>query len=77
MIWAWDGRSQLPGDWSDAATEDLKWTKPIVGEKVKVNGVEDVTPATAKNAVLKSALPLSHIVYYLFDQARAGAQTVE
>ncbi len=51
MIWAWDGRSELPEDWSRAATADLTWYPPIVGEKVKVNGVEDVTPTKAKNAV--------------------------
>jgi hypothetical protein len=76
-VWAWDGRSALPSDWLSAARADLTWSPPVPGEKVKTNNVEDVVPASAKNSVLKSAQPLSHIVYYLFDQARAAVQTAE
>jgi hypothetical protein len=76
--WAWNGKSKMPSDWIRAAQMDMRWSAPTVGTKLKLsNGTEDVVPATAKDSVLKSAQPLSHIVYYLFDQARAGAQYTE
>jgi hypothetical protein len=78
MKWAWDGKTALPSDWLSAAREDATWKAPDVGEKVKFSdGTEDVVPRTAKNGILKSAQPLSHIVYYLFDQARIDAQRSE
>jgi hypothetical protein len=75
MNWAWDGKSALPSDWMSAAIADGTWQAPIPGKVVSdSSGVEDVVPATSKNSVLKSAQPLSHIVYFLFDQARSGNQ---
>lgn len=71
MNWAWDGKSALPEDWINAAKADLTWEAPIPGEKIELeDGSLDVTPAAAKNGILKSAQPLSHIVYFLFDKAR-------
>jgi hypothetical protein len=76
MNWAWDGKGKLPEDWIRAAKADSTWAPPAVGEKIKNKDtkVEDVFPAEAKNGILKSAQPLSHIVYYLFDQARMPNQ---
>jgi hypothetical protein len=72
MDWTWDGKSPMPADWTRAAQADLTWAPPVTGEKVKdkATKTESVQPEEAKNAVLKSAQPLSHVVYYLFDQAR-------
>jgi hypothetical protein len=74
--WAWDGKGKMPEDWIRAAKADATWSAPAEGTKVKNKDtkIEDVYPAEAKNAILKSAQPLSHIVYYLFDQARAANQ---
>lgn len=55
MEWAWNGSSVMPQEWIDAARADQTWAAPELN---------------VPNAVLKSAQPLSHIVYYLFDQAR-------
>lgn len=76
MNWAWNGKGRLPEDWARAAKADVTWSPPPVGEKKKDKeaGTEDIYPAEAKDAILKSAQPLSHIVYYLFDQARAPEQ---
>ena len=71
MNWAWDGKSALPADWVSAAKSDETWQAPVTGEQQKVaDGSTDVLPADAKNSLLKSAQPLSHLVYFLFDQAR-------
>lgn len=68
--WAWDGQSAMPDDWIAAARSDMTWIKPVsVDDKDDLESTPD-----AKNSVLKSAQPLSHIVYYLFDQARASNQ---
>jgi hypothetical protein len=76
MNWAWDGKGAMPEDWTRAAKADLTWYPPAIGEKVKNKDtkVEDVFPAEAKNGILKSAQPLSHVIYYLFDQARSPEQ---
>ena len=75
MKWAWDGKAALPTEWMNAAKADETWQAPDTGESIYLDdGTEDVTPATAKNAVLKSAQPLSHIVYFLFDKARSPDQ---
>jgi hypothetical protein len=75
MNWAWDGKSALPGDWISAAKADMSWQAPIPGEKIEAaDGSVDVAPMEAKNGVLKSAQPLSHIVYFLFDKARNSTQ---
>ena len=75
MNWAWDGKSALPSDWLNAAKADESWQPPVPGEKVKsVDGSDDVAPTEAKNGVLKSAQPLSHIIYFLFDQSRNPKQ---
>ncbi|MBS1958696.1 MAG: hypothetical protein JST80_04410 [Bdellovibrionales bacterium] len=70
MEWAWDGKGKLPEDWINAAKADETWQRPV---SVDAKDELDSTPA-AKNSVLKSAQPLSHIVYYLFDKARNPAQ---
>ena len=73
--WAWDGKSALPADWVRAAKADETWSAPEVGyQTVLDDGSLDVSPPEAKNATLKSAQPLSHIIYYLFDQARDPRQ---
>lgn len=75
MNWAWDGKSSLPSDWLSAAKADLTWSSPVPGFKTESeDGSVDISPAESKNSVLKSAQPLSHIVYYLFDQARMSTQ---
>ena len=77
MNWTWDGKSPLPQDWVAAAKLDEKTNLSTlqVGKVVTDDkGNEDVVPAAAKGAMLKSATPLSTIVYYLFDQARNSAQ---
>jgi hypothetical protein len=68
--WAWDGKGALPDDWIRAAKKDEEWSPPAV---VNLNGADYKTvdvPNEARNATLNSAEPLSHIIYYLFDQAR-------
>jgi len=75
MDWAWDGRSALPSDWLSAAKADETWQAPVTGDENKLaDGSKDVTPAESKNSVLKSAQPLSHIIFFLFDKARNGNQ---
>ena len=76
MNWSWNGRGKLPEDWARAAKEDATWYPPAVGEKVTnaSTGALDILPPEAKDGILKSAQPLSHIVYYLFDQARSAEQ---
>jgi len=76
MKWTWDGKSKLPEDWIRAAKADESWSAPTPGEKKtdKATKTTDVYPAEAKNSILKSAQPMSHIVYYLFDQARQSNQ---
>lgn len=75
MNWAWDGKSAMPEEWLNAAKADATWSAPVTGEKIEAtDGSVDVQPAEAKNSILKSAQPLSHIVYYLFDQARNQSQ---
>lgn len=61
MDWAYDGKS-LPGDWLAAALKESSWKAPVVDNG---NNFDE-----AFGSVLKSAQPLSHLVYYLFDQAR-------
>lgn len=75
MNWAWDGKSALPSDWLSAAIADATWQAPVPGKKLKDStGIEEVYPYEAKNSVLKSAQPLSHIIYYLFDRSRLTSQ---
>jgi hypothetical protein len=62
--WAWDGKSQMPLDWQRAAQKDLTWFPPIV--PADLNNIE----YEARNSELKSPQLMSHIIYYLFDQAR-------
>jgi hypothetical protein len=70
--WAWDGESGLPGDWLRAAREDAKWSAPVVGHLVgRRRRDREVFPTEARDPVLKPAQPLSHLVYFLFDRARA------
>jgi hypothetical protein len=65
--WAWDGKSILPEDWLRAARADMNWYAPV-----PVNHKDELdTKPEAKNSILKSAQPLSHIVYFLFDQSRS------
>lgn len=71
--WAWDGKGPMPQDWIAAAKADSYWFAPVVGKKVKnsTDKTEDVLPLEAKEkSTLKSAQPMSHLVYFLFDQAR-------
>jgi hypothetical protein len=70
MNWAWDGKSRLPEDWINAAKADMTWAKPVfVDDKNELDSKPE-----ARNSVLKSAQPLSHIVYYLFDKSRLPNQ---
>jgi hypothetical protein len=73
MVWAWDGKSALPDDWMRAAKADEEWRAPLVGSLDRVPGKKSdkaVFPLEARDSLMKSAQPLSNIVYYLFDQAR-------
>jgi hypothetical protein len=68
--WAWDGREAIPDDWLRAAREDASWSPPVVG--ILGRGPRNrrpVDPESARNSLLKPAQPLSHLVYYLFDQS--------
>lgn len=68
--WAWDGKSALPADWVAAAKMDQSWSAPVAVEHRRdIEG----TPS-AWNSQLKSAQPLSHLVYFLFDQSRSQRQ---
>ncbi len=70
--WTWDGKSALPEDWVRAAKADEVWRAPVVGSLDSVDGKKgkEVFPVEARDSLMKSAQPLSNIVYYLFDQAR-------
>jgi hypothetical protein len=75
MNWAWDGDGRhLPADWVRAAKTDEMWQAPIIGEAREIPGAanhaKEVFPAEAKDSTMKSAQPLSNIVFYLFDKAR-------
>jgi hypothetical protein len=70
MQWNWDGKSALPEDWLASAKKDQTWSAPVAVEDRRD---VDSTPA-AHNSILKSAQPLSHIVYYLFDQSRSNRE---
>ena len=77
MKWNWDGNGQnLPDEWLRAAKADEEWQAAIVGVASPVPGsaLQKVTPIDAEDSVLKSAQPLSDIVYYLFDQSRDADQ---
>jgi hypothetical protein len=52
FIWAWDGKSAIPEDWIAAAQEDQKWFAPELNDPY---------------SKLKSAEPLSNLVYKLFE----------
>jgi hypothetical protein len=68
--WAWDGKSAVPDDWIRAAREDASWSPPVVG--ILGRGPRNrspVFPESARNSLLRPAQPLSHLVYYLFDQS--------
>ncbi len=68
--WAWDGREALPDDWIRAALEDASWSPPVVGMLGRgPRNRKPVYPESARNSLLKPAQPLSHLVYYLFDQS--------
>ncbi len=70
--WVWDGRSVLPRDWIRAARADLEWSPPVAGELRKTGrGRRDVFPLEARDSILKPAQPLSTMIYFLFDRARA------
>ncbi|NDF15885.1 hypothetical protein EB061_11280 [bacterium] len=69
--WAWDGKSPLPEDWLRAARADATWKPPVVGEvRDTLRGGKEVYPREARDSILKSAEPLSTLVFYLFDRAR-------
>lgn len=71
MDWAWDGKGPLPEDWLSAARVDLEWSPPVVGELRKTHRRRsEVFPLEARDSLLKSAQPLSTLVYWLFDRAR-------
>ena len=74
--WAWDGQSPMPAEWMMAAKKDAMWQAPTVGKLKNVDGTDqqDVIPAEAKDSAMKSAQPLSNIVYFLFDKARNQSQ---
>ena len=82
MNWAWDGKGPMPSDWIRAAKKDAMWSAPAAGKLVNVAGTKqhDVVPVDAndprdpKDASMKSAQPLSNIVYFLFDKARNQSQ---
>lgn len=74
MEWAWDGVGPMPEDWVAAAKADQTFMAPEVGKKC----FQDYDPmkkqwsnSCEEGAVLKSAQPLSHLVYFLIDRARA------
>ncbi|NDG85190.1 MAG: hypothetical protein EBX52_09170 [Proteobacteria bacterium] len=69
--WSWDGKSPLPEDWLRAARADATWKPPVVGEvRDTLRGGKEVYPREARDSILKSAEPLSTLVFYLFDRAR-------
>ncbi|MBU6153133.1 MAG: hypothetical protein KGP28_02415 [Bdellovibrionales bacterium] len=76
MKWAWNGKEPLPDDWMLAARSDAMWREPIPGILVDIEGESSpqVMPVEARDSLMKSAQPLSNIVYYLFDQARTLEQ---
>ena len=78
MNWAWDGDGRhLPAEWLRAAKADEQWQAPVIGQTRDVqnsHGPKEVYPPEAKDAIMKSAQPLSNIVYYLFDKARNPSQ---
>ena len=76
MNWAWNGKDPLPEDWMRAAKSDEMWRQPVVGALQDVEGETSpqVMPIEARDSLMKSAQPLSNIVYYLFDQARTKEQ---
>jgi hypothetical protein len=77
MHWAWDGDGRhLPADWMNAAKSDEMWQAPVVGVTSEVPGTHNkvVSPPEAKDSIMKSAQPLSNIVFYLFDKARDPSQ---
>ncbi len=75
MNWAWNGAGPMPEDWIRAARADARWEPPAVGSfQRSPGGGVDIFPAEARDSILKPAQPLSTIVYYLFDQARAPGE---
>jgi hypothetical protein len=77
MQWAWDGDGRhLPDEWVRAAQSDEMWQAPIIGTTSvdPTTHAKIVSPPEAKDSILKSAQPLSNIVFYLFDQARDQSQ---
>jgi hypothetical protein len=68
--WAWDGLGPVPADWLRAASLDAAWSPPVVGVQGRgTRNRKPVYPESARNALLRPAQPLSHLVYYLFDQS--------
>lgn len=68
--WAWDGLGPVPTDWLRAASLDAAWSPPVVGVQGRgTRNRKPVHPESARNALLRPAQPLSHLVYYLFDQS--------
>jgi hypothetical protein len=77
MNWAWDGNgAHLPDEWTRAAVADEAWQPATIGVASKIAGskIQQVAPNEAKDSVLKSAQPLSDIVFYLFDKSRDPEQ---
>ena len=75
MKWAWNGSSELPKQWKSLAKRDMQLEFPILGTKLEPGkNTSDVMPLDARDSALRSALPYSNIVYYLFDQSRDPGQ---
>lgn len=76
MQWAWNGTGPMPEDWLAAAKIDQEFIAPQLGKKCYQDYHADTktwSSSCEQGAVLKSAQPLSNLVYFLFDHARSSA----
>ncbi len=76
--WQWgNGTKALPDEWLRAAVSDEMWQAPVTVDgstAAKDEKGNIIVPEEARGSTMKSAQPLSNIVFYLFDRARMPRQ---